>query len=386
MDSGIIKLKLIIFDSIMSPQEESKQDVEQVKVPKDAGTSAKPKKNRKTLKIVALTVVAVLVLGGITAALVVRSIYNRPENVLAVALGDYLLDGEAKDFDATVSLSLEEAIMGVKDIDLKAGVQMSGKTTQIDLEVNASVITVSGALQSNENGNLYVKINDIPALLSSGVDGGALQAYGVSEEMAAQIASLDGKWIEIKPEDLTALTGQPAGSSEFDKCTDALYTAMDNEELGDSVDKLYKQNKFLLAKTATEEMVGDKELLKIEVGLDEAKFSAFAVNLSKSEQAKSVMDKCGLTDEEDSTEESAGDELKNGKLIVWVDRGKKELVKLEATGDSYGADDKKTMGMKLTMDVKEPAAKLEAPSDAVNIMTVVQSLGVDPAMLSGASQ
>lgn len=357
----------------MNPQEA--QQTSPVKGPDD---DTKQKKDKKKLKVIATGVAAVLVVGGVTAALVVRSIYNKPENVVATALGNYLLDGKDKNFDTKISMTMEEAVMGVKDVDLSANVQMSGKTTQIDMTMNASIITLRGSIQSNENGTLYVKIEDLPALLSSS----ALQSSGIPAEMATQLASLDGKWIEIKAEDMEKLTGQKAGESSFDKCTNALYAALDDDKLGDSVDKLYKQNKFLLAKSATEEKVGDRKLLKVEVGLDEAKFSAFAINLSKSDVAKKAIDSCGLSSNsgDQSTDDS---ELKDGKLTVWVDRGKKELVKLEATGDDYTKEGKKNMGMKMTMEAKKPAAKLAAPTDTVNILTLLTNLGIDPAMLQG---
>lgn len=357
----------------MSPQE-----VEQTPAANNLGGDAKPKKNNKKLKIIAVAVAAVLVVGGVTAALVVRSIYNKPENVVATALGNYLLDGGDKNFDTRISLSMEEAVMGVKNVDLGANVQMSGKTTQIDMIMNASIITLKGSIQSNENGTLYVKIEDLPSLLSSS----ALQSSGIPSEMATELAKLDGKWIEIKAEDMEKLTGKKAGESSLDKCTNALYAALADDALADSVDKLYKQNRFLLANNATEEKVGDKKLLKVEVGLDEAKFSAFAINLSKSDVAKKAIESCGLSTS--SSDDSADDsELKNGKLTVWVDRGKKELVKLEATGDDYTKEGKKNMGMKMTMEAKKPAAKLEAPTETVNILTLLTNLGIDPAMLQG---
>jgi len=345
---------------------------------KSEDNSTKSSKKKK-LKIIAIVVGVVLVLGGVTAALVVRSIYNKPENVVATALGNYLLDGEDKNFDTKISLDMEEALMGVKNVDLGANVQMSGKTTQIDLTINASIITLRGSIQSNENGNLYVKIEDIPALLSSS----ALQASGLPAEMATQLSSLDKKWIEIKPKDIEKLTGKESEESALDKCTNALYAALDNDELGGSVDKLYKKHRFIIAKNAVEEKVGDKELLKVEVGLDQNKFNEFATELSKSDVAKKAIDDCGLSSDGNDNSSDDGSELKNGKLTVWVDRGKKELVKLEATGDNFTKDRQKNMGMKMTMDAKEPAVKLEAPSDTVNILTLLEGLGINPAMLQG---
>lgn len=348
----------------------------------DAGLDKKPKSGKKKLKIVGIVVAAILVVGGITAALVVRSIYNKPENVVATALANYLLDGEDKNFDTKISLNMEEALMGVKNIELGGNVQMDGKTTQIDLELNASIITLRGSIQSNENGNLYVKVQDLPALLATG----ALTAYGVTEDMATQIASLDDKWIEIKAEDMAMLTGKEAGESALDKCTGSLYAALENNSLGDSVEKMYKKNRFVLAKSSSEEVVDGKKLLKVEVGLDNTKLDSFGAEMSESEEIAKLISSCGLDDYSDGSDTEDGSaKLENGTLTVWVDRGKKELVKMEAAGDSY-EDGTKVMGMTMTMSVNKPVEKLEAPTDTVNIVTLLQQFGVDPTMLSGATQ
>ena len=58
---------------------------------------------------------------------------------------------------------------------------------------------------------------------------------------------------------------------------------------------------------------------------------------------------------------------------------------MEAAGDSY-EDGTKVMGMTMTMSVNKPVEKLEAPTDTVNIVTLLQQFGVDPTMLSGATQ
>lgn len=366
------------LDSQSNPQLNSQENPQAV--PQGQATNEKPKSNKKKLKIAGIVVASILVVGGITAALVVRSIYNKPENVVATALANYLLDGKDKNFDTKISLDMEEALMGVKNIELGGNVQMAGKTTQIDLELNASIITLKGSIQSNENGNLYVKVQDLPALLATG----ALTAYGVTEDMATQIASLDDKWIEIKAEDMVMLTGKQAGESALDKCTNSLYAALANDSLGDSVEKMYKNNRFVLAKTSSEEVVDGKKLLKVEVGVDNTKLDSFGAEMSKSAEISKLVKDCGLEDDSTSADSSSS-ELKNGTLTVWVDRGKKELVKMEAAGDSV-EDGQKVMGMTMTMSVNKPAEKLEAPTDVVNIITLLQQFGVDPSMLSGATQ
>jgi hypothetical protein len=335
----------------------------------------------KKVRIILASLLAVLVLGGAGAAAYVNSLYNKPENVLATAMANYLLDGKDKNFDAVINIGSEDPSSATANTELKMGVQTSGKTTQIDLEANVSVFRLRGAVQSNENGNIYVQVKDLPELLGSD----AASAYGIPEEMKRQIAALEDKWIEITPEDLASLTVSSASTepSTFDACTEALYSALDNKDLGDSVDKIYKGNRFFLAKSSSEEVVDGKKLLKVEVGLDQEKLKSFANEMYGVGEIKVLVEKCGLAGEQNVATE-AKDSLKNGKMTVWLDRGKRELVKLEASGDNF-VEEKKTGDFKMAMTVNAPAAKLDAPTDVVNIKELLQMFGIDPAALNQLS-
>jgi hypothetical protein len=259
---------------------------------------------------------------------------------------------------------------------MKMAVQVSGKTTQMDIEANLAIFRLRGAVQVNENGNLYVQLKDLPALLGSDV----AAAYGIPEEMKQQMASLDQKWIEITKEDLANLTGQEAGTSELDKCTEAVYGVLENKALADDFNKFYKKHRFLLANNPVEEEVGGQKLLKVEVGLDEAKLKSFGDEFGKTTAIVDLVARCGL-DSEESTVNETTDDLRNGKMTAWLDRGKRELVRLEASGDSF-EQEVKAAEVKFSMSVKAPSGKLEAPTEVVNVMQLVEMFGVDPAILS----
>jgi hypothetical protein len=346
--------------------------------------SDKPKKLKfntksKKLKILAIVLVAVLVVGGVASALVVKSIYNKPENVLAKAISKYAFSDEPKNFDASMKLNLEEPTSGIKDMEMKMSVLSSGKSAQVDMELNLSVLRLRGAVQTNENGDIYVKVKDLPALLGSDF----ATAYGIPEEMKQQIQELDDTWIEITKADMDKLSGGQNSDNKYDKCVDKVYELMANESLADKVDGMYKDNRFFLAKSSSEEVINGKKLLKVEVGLDKTKLESFANGLKATGEYKDLATTCGINEtetlknEEDNISKST---VKNGKVFVWLDRGKKELVKMEMTGEFFEGE-RKTMTASMTMDVKDGSnVKLEAPEKKVNIMELLQKFGIDTSM------
>jgi hypothetical protein len=145
------------------------------------------------------------------------------------------------------------------------------------------------------------------------------------------------------------------------------------------VDKIYRKNKFILANSSSTEVVNGKELLKVDVGLDKEKLKSFVQEVVKSDKVEKVVTDCDLRNSDSDNPGDSSDGLKDGKLLVWVDRGKKQLVKLEASGSSPSADESFSK-VKLTMVVDRPSGKLEAPKDVVNIKDLMQTFGIDPSI------
>jgi hypothetical protein len=105
-----------------------------------------------------------------------------------------------------------------------------------------------------------------------------------------------------------------------------------------------------------------------------------------------LLPKSALTSSRDlAGEQSSGgqlsDSLANGKLTIWADRGKKELVKLEASGDMM-SDGAKTGEMSLTVEPNKGEATIEKieDGDKVNIKDLLTMFGLSPEMLQGLAQ
>jgi len=350
--------------------------------------SSEPKRLRfnvrnKKLKLLCMVLAALVLVGGVAAALVVRSIDNKPENVLAKAISKYAFSSEPKSFDLTTNVEFEEPLFGASEVDLKMDVATAGKSAQLDMELNISVLRLRGAVQFNEDGNIYVKVKDLPTLLGSDF----ANNNALTEEMRQKVLELDNKWIEITRDDIAKLTGGSNSEDVYGKCSNKLYELMSDKKLGDKMNGFYKGNRFLLARSSSEEVIDGKKLLKVEVDLDKDKLESFGLGLRNTAEYKDLMTVCGGDEEEaDSAYETLPDneEFRNSKTYVWLDRGKKELVKVEMGTEFYQEGEKVWVG-KVTMGVKSATGvKIEAPTDKVNITDLLQSFGISPEMLNSS--
>ena len=94
-----------------------------------------------------------------------------------------LITKDDQRFETTSKIKLANETMGIKEVELKLDIQNSGMNAQTNFEVNLSVLRLRGAVQIRDNGDIYVKVKDLPALLSSDFASGA----GIPEEMKANL-------------------------------------------------------------------------------------------------------------------------------------------------------------------------------------------------------
>jgi hypothetical protein len=224
--------------------EESPFNEEPAKNDKEKGS----KKISKKLKIAGIVVLALIMFGGGAAALYIQSVKNRPENVAAKAIGEYVFGlknaGKSK---MSLKVSSTDSPMANFDLGLELATTDQVKAAQLNFDANVGAFRLRGGVQAAENGNIYIKLKDLPMLLGStlGAQG------GLSEEMTAQIEALGDKWIEITKEDLESFGGETV--SQSDECTTALREAMMGDELGEKFDELYTKHMFLTSKSSSTE-------------------------------------------------------------------------------------------------------------------------------------
>lgn len=337
---------------------------------------------KKGLKIVGLAVLGVLLVGGVVGALVIQSIKNQPQNVAAKSISNYLF-GLKEGGKSKFNLKFEPVEGSVESIELGLDVATSKNlaAAQANIDLNVAAFRVRGSLQAAENGNFYIKLKDLPLLLDA-----YGQNAGLSDEMKEQINSLGSKWIEITKDDLNSFSG--GALNKENACSAAVSEALMGDELGNLIDKTYTSNRFMTSKNATTEELDGKKVLKVEVGLDKETAKKFGEKLGGSNLFKVLAEKCQdeFSSLNNSTEDSPN-EFVNGKLTVWADRGKKQLIKLEASGDVI-ENGEKTMGVKFAVEPGKGDASIEAigEDNKVNIKDLLNTFGISPEMVQDLVQ
>ena len=341
----------------------------------------KPKK--KLLLILGGAFIGVLMFGGLVGAVLYRNEKNKPENVLAESVKNLLITKDDQRFETTSKIKLANETMGIKEVELKLDIQNSGMNAQTNFEVNLSVLRLRGAVQIRDNGDIYVKVKDLPALLSSDFASGA----GIPEEMKAKLSELDDKWVEIKKEDIAELSGSDEYSKTYDKCMKSLYGLREDKSFGKMVGNAYKDNRFMKINNSSDEVVDGVKLLKIEVGLDQNAAKIFGKNVGDLEQIKSVAKSCNdASATTPETEVENVNDFENGKLTVWIDRGKRKIKMIEASGET-NLDEQEAVGLEsinLNVKVVDPKEKIEKPTDSINIKDLMAQFGVDESTLNSS--
>ena len=360
----------------MSPNQANNQTTVNQKL-----KSKQPRK--KILLMIGGVLVGVLMLGGLVGAVLYRNEKNKPENVLAESVKNLLITKDDQRFETTSKIKLANETLGVKEVELKMDIQNSGMNAQADFEMNLSVLRLRGAVQVRDNGDIYVKVKDLPALLSSDLAAGT----GIPEEMKTKLSELDDKWVEIKKEDIAELSGSSEYSDTYDKCMKSLYGLKEDKDFGKLVGDAYKDNRFMKVNNSSEEVVDGAKLLKIEVGLDQNVAKTFGENVGNSEQIKSIVKSCdtaGSTASQAETEES--DDFQNGKMTVWIDRGKRKIKMIEMSGETTQKDreDAGIESLNFKIKIAEPKVKIEKPTDSINIKDLLAQFGVDESTLNSS--
>lgn len=346
-----------------------------------AGSNPQKKGKKKLLVILGSAFLAILLLGGVTTALIMRSINNKPEKVLADAMSKALRSTKTGADSLGMNMKIKMAdnqSSPINEIEIK-GVMSSdqNKNVQMDLEVNASIFRVRGSIQSNQDGNMYIQVKDIPSLLSSGLGDQA----GIPEETKQKLLSLENKWIKISPEDIKELTGDDSFANS-QKCSAAVQDLMSNKDFENNLQELYKGNQFVIINNSTNEDLNGRKMLKIDANLDQGAGKNFVRGAVETEPFKKMLEECGtnLDDFKNSasTEPSSNDsEFRNTKAYIWIDKKSREISKISFSADGYD-NGRKSGDMTMDFDFTVPQTEIVTPTDTVNLLDLMRDLGIDP--------
>ena len=135
----------------------------------------------------------------------------------------------------------------------------------------------------------------------------------------------------------------------------------------DDILKNYDNNQFVVIKNTTDDKINGQSVVKMELDIDKAKAKEFGKSLENVDFVKKI-EKCGGEDvagTDDKQEEFKG----TTTFTVWVDKSKKELVKLELALKDDESD------VKIDFTYNDDVVDIKKPDGAKPALEVLSELG-----------
>lgn len=320
------------------------------------------KRSRKWLLMLGLPI---LLLGGGSAAAYYS--YYQPRQTNKKVLEAIYRMAEETPFTsvkATLEATQDGSSSPMVALDMTAGSDADGNT-RADMEVTYSALRLSGSMIARTDQSVFVKINELPTLLSlaDSYTGAGLSSLG---------ETIGDKWIKL---DLSSLadTGlvDESQTSEATACTTALQNLFGSgrQAFMDQIAKVYDQNSFLSAKKVGGEAVEGQDTTKYSLTINKDKLSQFLtsdqLSLPELETA------CGMTGGTSDQDKQELQKSLNGVTVsdtyIWL--SKSGTIAKMAT--KLGAE-----GTTVSMDMTFGSASLNAdePTDVITTDELMQQV------------
>lgn len=332
-----------------------------------------PKKSKK--KIILAIVAMLLLLGGGVAFYLwytnpervvknaVEKIIKSPSSIAELEYKGVTPDGE----EVTVELQTKN------DNPSLAG-QLDAK---IKLELNNLDLEVDGAWMATEDGDIYIKINNLRQLYLDAVKSEYGESYLSSAELKKAIVALvkkiDGEWIKLNWQELAqGVTNEQLKERKcYQKAATSFYENKDQQQ---QITDMYGENKFVIVKNNN--ALGGFSDAVYDVRFDLARANRFGEQVSKSDVAKAI-EKCSKTNESvaDSIEADESQlkeiqkEINKIDIKLWISRWTHDLTDASIR---YNADEgEHTLKIKTDFNAQP---KIKAPNKSISLESLQKEL------------
>lgn len=337
------------------------------------GAASERTANKRNWLIIAAVVVALLIAGFLGYKLW----YQNPDKVMADALGNALAVKQAKT-NGTFTVDTKELGVEVKFNSNANNDTMSGRA-EIAVTPKAAAAQAFGTINLTgegifaNNGDLYVKATNVRPVAEQLIDTVVSQQakqyeqYGLNvspaqlneakkkarQQMLPAVAKIDNRWIKVNADEM-----KNDGGNEQKCFSDLVKKIQSDSSARSEVVDIYKQNKFVTVKKELGEKDGN---LGYELDFNQDKAKSFGKALETTTVGKDLK-KCDKNAFKDSNSSSSRDnDLKNGKVEVWITSWGHQLSAIKASGSSDGT----TMKLDLKTDVGN-SDEIKLPTDATN--------------------
>lgn len=298
-------------------------------------------------KMAVMTVAGVAIVGGIiTGAYYGIYLPRQPETALKNSIANTL---KLKQVSGKGSFSFTSKDTNSKPVSATYSIQADIEKGSSSL---AADVTYDGAkspveLRSIEKAN-FVRVGDLGGIKSL-VAASSPESAPFVDQLSASISN---QWIELDPASMQLLTkGDPCSASTFKL----------SEKDIDQIISSYEKSKIVVVKNTAKDTVDGRKVTKMELGFNKDNTENFAKDLEKSDVFKKL-EKCGGDLLKEDPKASKEEKFKGTvSLVVWVDKSKKEIVKIAVDFK----DDKATAKLDFTfnknkVDIIKPAGAKSA--------------------------
>lgn len=275
--------------------------------------------------------------------------YQNPEKVVFDALIS-ASKAESLDLASTLTLKDDDSEYDIK-FNLKANREL-----EIEADLDAGIksadtdFNLKGGFVSDKDGNLYVKVNEVPSLLEQIL--GAQNAEIYTVYFGTLIEKIDNQWIKISSDDLKDVS-QEYGDQQ--KClTDASKKLSADKSASDELVELFKKNKFIIVG----EGLGTKDVngvtsLGYVLDFDADKATSFVKGIADTKYGKALKE-CDDTIDFSSFDGSdlSSDSTDKPQTQVWVSQFGHELTQINIEGKNEAGDGKIVLTPTFNSDVK----------------------------------
>lgn len=326
-------------------------------------TPPKAPKKKKMIIIGAIIIGALGLLSGGTAA-AYNLWYQNPDKVVMDAVGSLLqsgtsthkitLDVKTKDVAMKISVDAKVAESPASEADINATLTYGGKD-----------YTVKGATLTDKDGNLYLKLNDVKALLTEFV--------GSETDLSSfndLITKVDGQWIKVSSDDLKSVSED---YSKTQTCVTNALKSLDDKATIDELTDVYKKNQFIVVgdKIGAKDVDGTASL-GYKVTIDEAKTKSFYTSLGETKVGKALTACDSSFDFKASDLDSSTDNSKTTtEAQVWASRFGHQLTEFDVTSkDNDGTTATVVWNPKFVKGVT-----VETPAKSVPVNELMTDIG-----------
>ncbi len=291
----------------------------------------------KKAKLAGIIIAGVILLSAVGAG-AYYGIYlpNTPQNVLKKSVANTLKQ-EKISGKGSASFTGKDSAAVTANYTLQTDSTKNAIAATVDLAISGIKLPLE--VRSVDKA-FYLKVGDLSTVQALAATALGPEVAGYVDEVSKQISN---KWIEFD-ESLVKTVGG-------DKCS----VLTENSKLSDEdIDKLvsiYDKNEFVEIKKASGDTVDGRKVTKAELAINKDKTKTFAQDVQQLDMFKKLKECSG--DAESAVDTKQAEEFKgNYELTAWMDKSKKELVKVS---------------LKITEDGNSVSADFTFNNDEVNI-------------------